>query len=177
MSRRRENHWGNGTMREDPGSDGVQGTNETDHINAITGAIVDAAYGIHVNLGSGLLESVYEKILARDLERRGFQVERQRRFSFEYQGLWFEDAFRVDLLIDSQVVVEIKSVAKLAENHIKQLLTYIKLLDCRVGLLLNFGEARMKDGIKRVANKMSPSAPPPSAPLREKEHPVPSNIR
>ena len=113
---------------------------------------MDTAYKIHVNLGPGLLESVYETILARDLARQGFRVERQKCVSFDYEGLWFENAFRVDLLVDSKVVVEVKSAAKLADNHTKQLLTYLRLLDCRAGILFNFGAARLKDGIRRVVN-------------------------
>jgi len=122
-------------------------------LNTVTGAIVDAAFNIDVNLGPGLLESVYETILARDLARQGFHVERQKTISFDYQGLWFENAFRVDLLIESQVVVEVKSVVSLAEAHTKQLLTYVRLLDYPAGLLLNFGSSKMKDGIKRVVNR------------------------
>ena len=122
-------------------------------LNTVTGIVIDAAIRIPVGLGPGLLESVYETILARDLAGRGLLVERQKSVSFDFEGLWFEDAFRVDLLVERSVVVEIKSVATIASAHEKQLLTYLRLLDCRVGLLLNFGAAYMKDGIKRIANR------------------------
>jgi iron complex transport system substrate-binding protein len=120
--------------------------------DGLTGQIVDAAYRLHVSLGPGLLESVYEILLSRDLERRGLRVERQKALSFEYDGLKFSDCFRIDLLIESKVIVEIKSVENLAPQHAKQLLTYLRLSKLPVGLLLNFGAARMKDGIRRVVN-------------------------
>ena len=120
--------------------------------NAITGSIVSAAVRIHSKLGPGLLESVYETVLARDLIRMGFRVERQKGVCFDFEGLWFDDAFRIDLLVQDAVVVEVKSVAAIAKVHEKQLLTYIRLLDCRVGLLLNFGAPLLKNGIRRIVN-------------------------
>src|SRR3954470_14463312 len=93
-------------------------------LDDLTGAIVDAAYKLHVGLGPGLLESVYEAVLARDLQRRGFLVERQKPISFAYEGLQFIDCFRVDLLVASRIPVEIKSIEKLGPVHSKQLLTY-----------------------------------------------------
>ena len=122
--------------------------------NAITGIVVDAALRIHVKLGPGLMESVYETILERDLRHRGLHVERQKCISFEFEGLQFEDACRADLVVQRCVIVEIKSVETLHPQHLKQLLTYVRLLDYKVGLLLNFGAARMKDGVKRVANSV-----------------------
>ena len=129
-------------------------------LNGITGVIVDAAFRIHTTLGPGLMESVYETILARDLARRGLGVERQRTISFDFEGLWFEDACRVDLIVERCVAVEIKSTATFLPRHGQQLLTYIRLLDYRVGLLLNFGAPLMKDGIKRVANNIRSSDRP-----------------
>jgi len=126
-------------------------------IDEITGQIVDAAYKLHSGLGPGLLESVYELVLARELERRGFGVERQKPVSFEFDGLHFEDAFRVDLLIEGSVVVELKSVETLAPVHPKQVLTYLRLLNLPVGLLINFGAATMKEGLHRVVNNYRPS--------------------
>lgn len=120
--------------------------------DVITGRIVDAAYRIHSRLGPGLLESVYEAILARDLKRHGLHVERQKPVSFDFEGLWFENAFRADLIVENAVIVEVKSVPALTNLHEKQLLTYLRVLDYRVGLLLNFGGALMKDGIKRLAH-------------------------
>lgn len=121
-------------------------------INTITGEIVDAAFQIHYKIGPGLAESFYETLLARELVRRGLEVERQKRVSFDFEGLWFENVGRVDLVIERVVVVEVKSVLVLMPVHEKQLSTYLRALDCRIGLLINFGAAFLKDGIKRIAN-------------------------
>ncbi len=129
-------------------------------LDDITGAIVDASIHIHQELGPGLLESVYEIVLARSLERRGFQVERQKPIRFEYDGLIFEEGFRTDLLVDTRVVVELKSVERLAPVHSKQLLTYLRLMHLPVGLLINFGGATLKEGLHRIVNNLSPSASP-----------------
>jgi len=129
-------------------------------LDDITGAIVDSAVRIHKELGPGLLESVYEVVLTRVLERRGFRVQRQKTICFEYDGLMFEDAFRVDLLVEDQVVVEIKSVERFAAVHGKQLFTYLRLMNLKVGLLINFGGATLKEGLHRVVNGLSPSASP-----------------
>jgi iron complex transport system substrate-binding protein len=129
-------------------------------LDEITGAIVDAAYKLHVALGPGLLESVYELILARHLARQQFHVERQRSVSFEFDGLRFGDAFRVDLLVDGRVVVEIKSVEQNAPVHSKQLLTYLRLMRLPVGLLINFGAPTLKEGLHRIVNNLEPSASP-----------------
>jgi len=130
------------------------------NLDDITGEIVDAAYKLHVQLGPGLLESVYEMILAKELERRGLSVERQKTVSFEYNGMFFDDAFRVDLLVEGRVIVELKSVEKFAPVHSKQLLTYLRLLKLQVGLLLNFGAATMKEGVDRIVNNLASSASP-----------------
>jgi iron complex transport system substrate-binding protein len=127
-------------------------------LDDITGAVVDAAVKIHKELGPGLLESVYEVVLARELERRGFQVERQKPIRFEYDGMVFEEGFRTDLLIEGRVVVEIKSVENLAPVHSKQLLTYLRLMNLPVGLLINFGAATLKEGLHRIVNKLPSSA-------------------
>jgi len=129
-------------------------------LDDITGAVVDAAIKIHKELGPGLLESVYEVVLARALERRGFQVQRQKSIRFEFDGMIFEEGFRVDLLVEGRVIVEIKSVEKLAPVHSKQLLTYLRLMNLPVGLLINFGEATLKEGLHRVVNNLSSSASP-----------------
>jgi hypothetical protein len=106
-------------------------------LDDITGAIIDAAIEIHRDLGPGLLESVYEALLARALEKRGLHVERQTIVRFEYDGLVFDEGFRTDLLVEQQVIVELKSVERLARVHGKQLLTYLRLMNKRVGLLIN----------------------------------------
>jgi len=129
-------------------------------LDDITGQIVDAAYQLHVGLGPGLLESVYEAILARDLQRRGLRVQRQIPISFDYDGLQFKDCFRIDLMVEAAVPVEIKSVERLLPVHSKQLLTYLRLLKQPVGLLINFGAATLKDGLHRVVNGLSHSASP-----------------
>lgn len=131
-------------------------------IDDITGQIVDAAYKLHTRLGPGLLESVYEVVLARELARRGLRVERQKAVSFEFDGMCFEDAYRVDLLVEGLVVVELKSVENLAPVHPKQVLTYLRLLNLPVGLLLNFGAATMKEGMHRIVNNYVPSPSTPS---------------
>jgi iron complex transport system substrate-binding protein len=125
-------------------------------INAITGEIVDAAYGIHTRIGPGLLESVYEALLENVLTQRGFTVARQVSVPFEFDGLRFDEGFRVDLLVDDRVVIELKSVERAAPVHSKQLLTYLRLLNLRVGLLINFGAPTLKEGIRRVVNAHVP---------------------
>jgi len=122
----------------------------------LTGEIVDAALKLHRALGPGLLESVYESLLAKELERRGLRAVRQAPVSFEYDGLSFQDAFRIDLLVESRVIVELKSVERLAPVHSKQLLTYLRLMDLPVGLLINFGAATLKEGLHRIANSRVP---------------------
>jgi len=129
-------------------------------LDEITGAIVDAAMKIHRELGPGLLETVYEIVLARALLRRGLEVERQKPVRFEYDGMIFEEGFRVDLLVEAAVVVELKSVEKIAPVHGKQVLTYLRLMKLPVGLLLNFGGATLKEGLHRIVNNLDSSASP-----------------
>ena len=129
-------------------------------LDDITGAVVDAAMKIHMELGPGLLESVYEAVLARALERGGLHVERQKAIRFEYDGMVFEEGFRTDLIVDGRVVVELKSVEKLAPVHGKQLLTYLRLMNLSVGLLINFGANTLKEGLHRIVNNLPPSASP-----------------
>ena len=128
-------------------------------INDVTGEIVDAAYKLHTQLGPGLLESVYETVLARSLERRGLVVSQQHTVSFEFEGIHFEEGLRVDLLVENNVVVELKSVEKLAPVHAKQLLTYLRLLRLPVGLLINFGAPTLKEGLRRIVNNYKPTNP------------------
>jgi GxxExxY protein len=126
-------------------------------IDEISGMIVDAAYKLHIGLGPGLLESVYESVLARELERRGLQVQRQIAVAFEFDGLRFDDGLRIDLLVEGLVVVELKSVEDRLPVHSKQVLTYLRLLNLQVGLLINFGAPTLKEGLRRIVNKYSPS--------------------
>jgi GxxExxY protein len=129
-------------------------------LDEITGAIIDAGMAIHRDLGPGLLESVYEIVLAKILAKRGFVVDRQKSVTFRYDGMEFEDGFRVDLLVDGVVIVELKSVEKLAPVHSKQVLTYLRLMDLRVGLLMNFGAPMLRDGLHRIVNNLQSSASP-----------------
>jgi len=129
-------------------------------LDEITGAIVDASMKIHRDLGPGLLESVYEAVLARALMQQGFRVERQKVIRFEYDGMVFEEGFRADLLVDDRVIVELKSVETLAPVHGKQLLTYLRLMNLPVGLLINFGAATLKEGLRRIVNHLPPSESP-----------------
>lgn len=124
------------------------------HIEAVGSAIVDAAVQLHRKLGPGLLESVYHSILARDLAKRGFSVENKKFISFDYEGLWFENAFCADIVVERQVIIEVKSVRTLSIVHQMQLLTYLRLTGCKLGFLLNFGAPTMKEGIKRVVNNL-----------------------
>ena len=139
-------------------SDVKEMTTRIRELDEVTGEIVDAAYKLHKGLGPGLLESVYEAVLEKDLCRRGLSVERQKAVSFEYDGMRFTDGFRIDLLVDACVVVEIKSVENLSPVHTKQVLTYLRLLDLPVGLLVNFGAPTLKEGVRRIVNDLSPSA-------------------
>ncbi len=120
--------------------------------NDISREIVDTAFQVHTNLGPGLLETVYEVIMAHELKKRGMHVERQMPVPIEYEDLKFEEGFRADLVVNGLVVIELKSVDKLAKVHKKQLLTYLRLMDRKLGLLINFGENLIKDGISRVVN-------------------------
>ena len=120
--------------------------------NEIGRSIVDIAVQIHREMGPGLLEKVYEIILAHQLRQRGLLVEQQPAIAIEYRGLKFEEGFRADLIIENKVIVELKCVEKLNNAHKKQLLTYLRLTDIRLGFLLNFSEALMKNGIIRTVN-------------------------
>ena len=120
--------------------------------NELADRIMDAAFQIHRELGPGLLESVYEVILARKLTVMGIYVERQVPVPIRFQGIVFDEGFRADLFVEQKVIIELKSVERLQPVHSKQLLTYLRLTGCRLGLLINFGENLMKDGFKRVVN-------------------------
>ena len=124
------------------------------HENEIAKTIINAAMTVHKRLGPGLLESVYEKTLAYELIKRGLEVKIQVPVPIRYDGMVFEDAFRADLIVEGKVIVELKSVETVQPVHKKQLLTYLRLADKRLGLLINFGAALLKDGISRVVNKL-----------------------
>ncbi|KAF0220649.1 MAG: hypothetical protein FD174_973 [Geobacteraceae bacterium] len=120
--------------------------------NDIAKEIVDAAYKIHKTLGPGLLESVYEAVLAFELEKRGFRIACQHPLPVIYESVKLDVGFRADMVVDGKVIVELKSVETLAPVHKKQLLTYLRVSDIKLGLLVNFGSNLIKDGIVRVVN-------------------------
>jgi GxxExxY protein len=123
--------------------------------NEIGGIVVDRALQVHRELGPGLLESAYEACLCHELRAAGLTVEEQKALPVIYKGLRLDCGYRMDLFIENKVVVEIKSVEALNEVHLAQVLTYLKLSDCKLGYLINFNVKRVKDGIKRVVNKLS----------------------
>jgi iron complex transport system substrate-binding protein len=129
-------------------------------LDEITAAIIDASISVHRELGPGLVEAVYEVVLARILMKHGFRVQRQMPISFEYDDILFEDGFKLDLLVDGRVIVEIKSVERLARVHGRQLLTYLRLMQLPVGLLINFGGATLKEGLRRIVNQLPAAASP-----------------
>ena len=120
--------------------------------NEIGKIVVDSAITVHRELGPGLLETVYEVILAHELQQRGLRVERQVPISIELRGIKFDEAFRADIVVEGNVVLEIKSVEQVTHAHKKQLQTYLRLTGHKLGFLLNFGEALMKKGITRAVN-------------------------
>jgi GxxExxY protein len=120
--------------------------------NEIARQILDAAFAVHTNLGPGLLESVYEVVLAYELQKRGLTAERQKPMPILYDNIRFDEAFRSDLVVNGKVIAELKSVEALAPVHAKQLLTQLRLSGLKLRLLINFGEAHLKNGIKRIIN-------------------------
>ena len=122
------------------------------NVEEISAIVVEAAFRLHRDLGPGLLESVYEAVLARVLQKRGLRVARQLPVSVEFEGMYLDEGFRADLVVDGRFVIELKSVETLAPVHSKQLLTYLRLMRLPVGLLINFGAATFKEGVKRIVN-------------------------
>ena len=122
------------------------------HENEIAREIVDAAFQVHTRMGPGLLESVYESTMDHELRRRGLSVRRQVPIPVIYDEVRLEEGFRADLIAGEKVLVELKSIEELAPVHKKQVLTYLRLTDLRLGLLINFNVNLIKDGIKRIVN-------------------------
>jgi GxxExxY protein len=120
--------------------------------NEIGTIIVDTAFYLHKNLGPGLLESVYETILAKLLSKKGLCVQRQVSIPIEFEGEQFNEGFRADLFVEGKVIIELKSVEKITPVNKKQLLTYLKLTNTKLGYIINFGTGLMKDGINRIVN-------------------------
>ena len=123
--------------------------------NEIATIIVNAAFKIHKTLGPGLLESVYQAVLSHELQKRGLQISQQVGFPLHYEGIKLDLGFRLDLIADNKVIIEIKSVEALIPVHRKQLETYLRLTDLRLGLLINFNVELIKDGIQRVVNRLA----------------------
>jgi len=122
--------------------------------NEIGTIVVDAAIVVHRELGPGLLESVYEAVLARELRDRGLIVERQVPVAITYKDMRFDEGFRADMIIAGKVILELKSVERISPAHRKQIQTYLRLTGCKLGYLLNFGESLMKNGIVRCVNNL-----------------------
>ncbi|MBI5708161.1 MAG: GxxExxY protein [Armatimonadetes bacterium] len=140
--------------------------------NEITREIIDAAITVHSAVGPGLYESVYEALLAFELDRRGFDVETQRGIPVVYEDVKLAEGFRCDLIVEGKVIVEIKSVEALAHIHFCQLLTYLRLADKRVGLLINFNVPKLTDGIKRIVNKLPEPPIAQSTPTASSANPL-----
>ena len=124
------------------------------NLNEISGAVIDAAMKVHTALGPGLLESAYEGCLAHELGKRGHRVGKQVTLPVNYDGVTIDVGYRIDLLVDDGVIVELKAVDRLAPIHEAQLLTYLKLSGKKVGLLINFNVLHLRDGIKRMVNNL-----------------------
>ena len=122
--------------------------------NEIATQIVDAAFKVHTTLGPGLLESVYETVLSYELQKRGLLICRQHSVPVIYEEVKLDEGYRADIIVEGKVIIELKSVELIAPVHKKQLLTYLRLADKRLGLLINFGDALIKDGITRIVNKL-----------------------
>ncbi len=125
------------------------------HENEIGRIIVDAAIMVHRELGPGLLESVCEAVLAQELRNRGLKVERQVPIPIEWRGMQFEEGFRADLVVEDKVIAELKSAESVSKSHKKQILTHVRLAHKKLGFLLNFGAAMMKEGITRAVNGLA----------------------
>ncbi len=122
--------------------------------NELSKIIVDVSYKIHTKLGPGLLESVYEAVLYYELTKKGLQVERQKPIPVIWEDVYLDIGFRSDLIVENKVIIEIKSVSEISNVHPKQLLTYLKITDLKLGLLINFNESLIKNGIKRIVNNL-----------------------
>ena len=122
--------------------------------NEISKIIVDVAYKIHVRLGPGLLESVYEVIMLHELIKRGLKVDRQKPIPVIWDDIFLDIGFRSDLIVEDKVIVELKSVETMSKVFSKQLLTYLKITDMKLGLLINFNEVYIRDGIFRIVNRL-----------------------
>jgi GxxExxY protein len=130
-------------------------SNDAHDIEALITVAMDCGFAIHRALGPGLLESAYEALMAAALEKRGLRVERQKPITLVFENIRLDDVYKLDLLIEDQLIIELKSTEKLSLVHEKQLLTYLRITNRPLGLLMNFGQALMADGISRVINDRS----------------------
>jgi|TARA_R110000868_G_scaffold300205_1_gene560613 GxxExxY protein len=121
-------------------------------LEAIAKISVDCGFHLHRDIGPGLLESVYEILLSESLKEKGLSVERQKIIPITFKGRVLEEAFRADLVVENQILIELKSTERYAPVHAKQVITYLRLMDLPLGFLMNFGAATFKDGLKRLAN-------------------------
>jgi iron complex transport system substrate-binding protein len=121
-------------------------------LEALASAAVDCGFRLHADIGPGLLESAYEALMAEALRQRGLEIARQVAVPLQYNGVVVDNAFKIDLLVERKLVVELKSIDRLAPVHGKQVLTYLRLMHLPLGLLMNFGQATFKDGLRRIAN-------------------------
>ena len=121
-------------------------------LEAVASSVVDCGFHIHKDIGPGLLESAYEALLTIALEQAGHNVKLQVPIAMNYRGVTVDNAFKIDLIVDNCLIVELKSIDRLAPVHGKQVLTYLRLMKMPLGILMNFGQATFKDGLKRVAN-------------------------
>lgn len=124
----------------------------SERLEQLARAAVDCGFQLHQELGPGLLESVYETCLAHSLAERGFHVERQRVIPIRYRGVTLDEAFRADVLVEGSLLIEVKSTEAYSPVHAKQVITYLRLMNLPLGLLMNFGAATFKEGVKRLAN-------------------------
>ncbi len=121
-------------------------------LEAIVKVVIDTGFRMHIDIGPGLLESVYEAVLAKRLERLGLRVDRQMPIKISIDDIIFPEAFRADIIVEKQLLIELKSIDRLMPVHSKQVLTYLRLADLSIGLLMNFGEETFKQGLKRLIN-------------------------
>ena len=130
------------------------------HPDDLTGACLNAALRIHRKFRSGMLENAYETFLFRTLVREGFAVDRQKTISFEFEGDRYENAFRADLIVNGRLIIEVKAQETNSSAHTRQLLTYLRLAQLPLGLVINFGMPKLMDGVKRVLNDLPPEQSP-----------------
>jgi GxxExxY protein len=123
-----------------------------DDIEALIARVLDTAMGVHIDVGPGLFETVYEQLLANRLAKQQLAVERQKTIGAQIEGLDFKEAFRIDLLVENRLLIELKSIDRLAPVHTRQTLTYLRLMNLPLGLLVNFGAITLKGNFRRVAN-------------------------